>query len=33
VESYESLQRGFRSAGRDLATTLSSPERYWRVKR
>jgi LmbE family N-acetylglucosaminyl deacetylase len=32
IESYESLQRGFRNAGRDLAASVSSPERYWRLR-
>jgi LmbE family N-acetylglucosaminyl deacetylase len=32
VENYESLQRGFRSAGRDLRATLKVPERYWRLR-
>jgi hypothetical protein len=31
AERYESLQQGFRSAGRDLASILGSPERYWRL--
>jgi hypothetical protein len=31
VEGYESLQRGFQSAGRDLRSILGSPERYWRL--
>ena len=31
LESYESLQRGFQSAGRDLRSILGSPERYWRL--
>jgi LmbE family N-acetylglucosaminyl deacetylase len=31
VESYDSLQRGFRNVGRDLASTLQQAERYWRV--
>jgi LmbE family N-acetylglucosaminyl deacetylase len=33
VENYESLQRGFERAGRDLRATLRLPERYWRLHR
>ena len=31
VESYESLQRGFSRAGRDLRSCLEIPEKYWRL--
>jgi LmbE family N-acetylglucosaminyl deacetylase len=31
VESYESLQRGFSRAGRDLRSCLQIPEKYWRL--
>ena len=31
AESYESLQRGFLSAGRELRSCLALPERYWRL--
>jgi hypothetical protein len=32
AENYESLQRGFQRAGRDLRATLKLPERYWRLR-
>jgi LmbE family N-acetylglucosaminyl deacetylase len=32
VENYESLQRGFARAGRDLRAMLAVPERYWRLR-
>lgn len=32
AESYESLQRGYRRAGRDLGSALELPERYWRLR-
>jgi LmbE family N-acetylglucosaminyl deacetylase len=32
VENYESLQRGFERAGRDLRAMLAVPERYWRLR-
>ena len=31
LERYESLARGFRAAGRELASMLERPERYWRL--
>jgi LmbE family N-acetylglucosaminyl deacetylase len=33
VESYESLQRGYFTAGRDLQSCLRVPERYWTLPR
>lgn len=32
-ERYESLQRGFFTAGRELRACLRAPERYWRLAR
>jgi len=32
AENYESLQRGFQRAGRDLRAALRLPERYWRLQ-